>query len=137
MSIEQKFISDLMQVPYLHGGRDPQIGLDCYGMIMLWYKILLKTKLYDLDIYYDKDWSHKGRNLILENYHRQWTKVEKAHVYDIVLFKNNRGHVNHGGIILSGGRFLHACRAGIVVQDLKRKPWNERKIGYYRFSQWT
>jgi len=120
-------------VPYKHCGRDLK-GLDCYGLIMQIYDNFLNIRLWDIDEEYDENWGFKNGNHFLENYYRQWEKVNIPKFYDVVLFKNKKCVTDHGGIIITGQKFIHACKAGIVVTRLNDNKWINRVEGYYRFK---
>lgn len=131
---EIALVKKLMRTPYQHRGRDFEEGLDCYGLIIVWYRELFRVELIDVHENYDESWKW-NKNLFMENYHRQWKKSYPPKKHDIVLFKNSRGQIDHGGIYLEGGKILHACKAGIVINrtiDVKK---GRREVeGFYEFT---
>jgi len=129
----EKYLEKLMSVPYSHRGRDMS-GLDCYGLIIIWYKRIFGIGLYDIEEEYDKNFSFKGKNYFIENYHKQWRVVCSASIHTVVLFHNSGGVVNHGGVMLDSNRFVHACRAGVVVSDLNIKSCKNKLNGFYQLK---
>ena len=123
----------LMQTPYLHGGRT-FAGADCYGALILWYRLFLGIELWDLEEEYPADWKFKGKKLFIENYHRQWDRVEVPVRHDVVLFQVG-GQINHAGIYLGKGNFFHICRAGGCIGRLEEPGWRKRVEGFYRYRK--
>jgi len=118
-------------IPYVHLGRTMQ-GLDCYGLIILVYRDL-GFNLMDLDDY-EKNWSLKGNDLFIENYQKQWERVEKPQLFDVVLFRGVKGVTNHAGIYLDIDRFLHCMEAGVVVGKFGDDVWSNI-AGYFRIKR--
>jgi cell wall-associated NlpC family hydrolase len=130
---EQQIIDKYLGVPYLHKGRDLK-GLDCWGLIILVYKDLDMTVL-DFDIDYDQNWSFKKENYFIENYHKQWVKIEVPEtpkLFDVVLFNSRNGIPNHAGIVMNGTRFIHTCKAGTVLGRVNNM--TDKIEGYYRIK---
>ncbi len=127
---ETKVIEKYLGVPYLHKGRD-LTGLDCWGLIILIYKDL-GIDIFDLDNY-EKNWHLKGDNHFIENYYDAWIKHLAPIFKDILLFNSSKNITNHAGLYLSNGKFLHGCKAGVVVGRLNGK-WEERLQGIYRYK---
>lgn len=130
---EKAIISKYLGVPYKHRGRDLK-GLDCYGLIICIYKDL-GFKLWDIEEEYDENWSWKGKNHFIENYHQQWRRIEVPDVFDVVLFSNSKGIANHGGVVLSEGRFIHTCKQGTIISRLSDPGWRKRIEGFYRLKE--
>ena len=122
-----------LAIPYKHKGRDYN-GADCYGFIIIFYRDILGKKLFDVEDDYDKNWTFKNKNYFIENYHKQFEKVEKPNLFDIVLFQNRRGVANHGGIVLNYSKFIHCCKDGVLVDSYNREGWQRRINGFYRLK---
>ncbi len=121
-------------LPYLHKGRDEK-GLDCWGLILLIYKDLKGVRLWDIGEDYPEDWSWSGRDLFMENYQKQWERVEKPGTLDVVLIKNGLGVANHAGVMLNDRTFVHClAKAGVVLSRVTDKQWKPRIVGYYRMK---
>lgn len=111
-----KLAEDYIGVPYRYGGRDPQKGFDCSGLT--WYVYQRQgLKLPQTS----RDQLKAGR------------KVNKAKLSpgDLVFFRNVKSRrVDHVGIYVGQGRFVHAPGAGKKVErrDLSEKYY---KSAYY------
>lgn len=131
---EQEIVDKYLGVPYQHMGRTMK-GADCYGLIMLINKDLGRD-LFDITVKYDERWSFKNKNYFIENYHRQWEKVTEPKLFDVILFQNAKGAANHGGVVLSEGRFIQCSRGvGTVVLQYQTKGWEKRINGFYRYKE--
>lgn len=128
-AIVQKYIG----IPYIHLGRNPDIGLDCWGLI----KCIYKDAGYDIiDLEnYDQNWAKKGKNYFVENYHCQFEEVSCPEIMDIVLLLNSKGVANHAGVYLNTGIFIHCCKQGVVKSSIREKRWRGRVEGFYRLIQ--
>lgn len=132
MSLEFDIVTKYLGVPYKHRGRDID-GLDCWGLIKCVYKDL-GHDLLDIESY-DKDWSEKGADFFVENYHLQWEKVEHPTIFDVALFRNIKGVVCHAGLSLREGNILHCSeRTGVVI--IKSRSVNNGRTldGFYRLK---
>lgn len=132
--IESMLLGEFLKIPFVHGGRE-LTGADCYGIIMLWYRMRLGIELFDPDFDYPEGPQWKDKSYFLENYHLQWERVESPRKNDVVLFKSKDGKLaNHAGIYLGKNKFLHTIkRTGCVIQKLDQ--WSDRVEGYYRFKR--
>lgn len=119
-------------IPYKHLGRGMD-GLDCLGLIIIVYKEILGVKLFDVNDY-DEKWSWQGKNLFEDNYCKEWERVLMPKIWDMVLIKNGKGIVNHAGIVISNGRFIHCIKAGVVISKLADNAWKGRIAGYFRYK---
>lgn len=130
-SMYKDVVDKYLGVPFKHRGRDIT-GLDCYGLIVCVYADCA-IKLFDIDEEYPANWGAKGKNYFLENYYKQWEKVESPKFLDVVLFKNAHGVCNHAGVYLHNNLFIHTSRkAGTVVTAI---PDFKNKVeGFYRFK---
>ena len=87
-------------IPYLWGGANPRIGLDCSGLTMLVYQ-RLGIRLAHFTGLQWQEGVHVGRN------------VEPG---DLVFFHPTVLGPGHVGIYLGGGRFVQAPHTGDVVK---------------------
>lgn len=120
-------------IPYAHRGRTME-GLDCWGFLKLVYADL-GFKLFDVeDLEYEKNWGLHGRDYFKEYYQNNWEKINDPKCLDGILFVNSRGIANHAGIVLDQQRFIHCCRAGVVIGRLNDPQWQNRIEGFYRLK---
>lgn len=106
-----KFIDDWMNTPYQYGGCSKS-GIDCSG-----FSSQLMKQVYSKDI--------SGSS---ETIFRQVQPVTRNELTegDLVFFKINSKQVNHIGVYLMNGKFIHAStKAGVIISDLK-DPYYDR-----------
>lgn len=120
-------------LPYKHQGRTCE-GLDCWGLIKLVYKEMLNTELWDIGETYPEDWSWEGKDLFMENYQKQWERVQDPTAFDVVLINSSKGIANHAGVMINDRTFIHCIKAGVVVSRITDKIWKRRIAGYYRYK---
>jgi len=130
-----ELITPYIGLPYKHHGRSRE-GFDCYGLIVAIYADL-GFKLMDIEEKYDEHWSWQGRNHFIENYHKQWDIVTTPKPLDVIMFKNKRGIVNHGGIIIDRFRFINARKAGVVIDRINGDKWAKSLDGFYHLKEAT
>lgn len=131
--IERKILEKYLEIPYKHMGRD-ESGIDCWGLILMFYKDVYRVKLWDIEESYDIDWSFKNKNHFIENYHKEWIISGTPKKFDVVLFKTKGKIVNHGGIYLGEGKFLHASKASIGITRFSENKnyWKKNIENFYR-----
>lgn len=109
----------LVGTPYVRGGNTPETGFDCSGLVNFVYR--------DMD------------HLALPRTARDIAalpvpKIRDAHLApaDLVFFGD--GHVNHVGIYVGQGRFVHAPNVGGTVRldAINDYYWREHYLGARR-----
>lgn len=132
--VERMLIEKYLGIPYVHQGRSLD-GLDCWGLLKCVYREF-GFELFDIE-QYCRTWSLSGSDYFKQHYERDWQQAEKPQFLDAVLFLNSRGIANHAGIVLTGGRFIHACRQGVIISRLNERSWSKNIEGYYRLKNDT
>jgi len=127
--ISTEIIDRYLGVPYQVMGRSME-GTDCYGLILMIYKDL-GYNLFDISENYNDEWSSEGKNFFYENYYKEWDIVEKPEPFDVVLFHNGMGIVNHGGVILTQGKLIQAGQAGTTVVRIDSENLKKKIEGFY------
>ena len=101
-------------------GGEGQSGFDCSGLIKQVYSEVFGINL-------PRTSSEQSRMGSLESVAKDELKTG-----DLVFFGPNRRNVNHVGMYLAGGHFLHAARSeGVTISRLDESYWNSR----YMFSK--
>lgn len=111
----------LIGTPYLYGGSSPDTGFDCSGLIQYVYREAAGVSL--------------PRTTAGLTSMRTAKPSESALVPgDLLLFAMNGGRVNHAGIYIGEGRFLHAPSTGGVVRvdELSSNFWQRTFKGARR-----
>lgn len=111
-------IDDLVGVKYSFNGRSKQTGFDCYGLAIEVCKRFGYT-LPDVEeaLSEDRDF------LLCENKCLLGVNVERTQMPkkegDVILFKNPKGVLNHIGVYLGNGRFIHCNKLGVHLDKLR------------------
>lgn len=133
MSDIREIASKFIGIPYVHRGRERK-GLDCYGLILEMFKEK-GIKLFDINEEYDEGWSWKGRNYFVENAYREWEPVESPLPWDVVTFRLKGEVVNHAGVVIGDGQFIHTViKVGTIISRLSDPTWSSKMAGYYRLK---
>lgn len=106
----------LLGTPYRWGGNSPDGGFDCSGMVGYVFRSALGIELPRVSREMAKD----------------GTKVDRASlaVGDLVFFSRRGKRVDHVGIYVGEGRFVHAPRAGrdVTVSNLDEGYWSRKYL---------
>lgn len=106
------------ELPYV--GREFVFGMvDCYSLIMDWYKKELKIKL---DNFFRRDlfWE-RGENLYVDNYKSQGFRiVEKDDIRyaDLIIMQLQSNIPNHGAIYIGDQQILHHVQGRLSSRDV-------------------
>ncbi len=122
------FIRRLLAVPYKKGGRGYN-GASCKGLVLLFYQDFLRVPLPDIQ-------GDEPGGYAVASYHELFERVERPRRFDIVAFQNRRGIVDHGGVVLDNGKFIHCSRfvGGVSVEHYNAPPHGRRLAGFYRYK---
>lgn len=131
-------INHFIGAPFVDGGRGPH-GYDCWGLVMAVFREFGLT-LPDFEIsacnaarvggqimagMVD---ARSGRNSV-------WEELERPEAPCIVAIKNHPRMVNHCGVYVGEGMFLHTMAKIGCVQDRIESPmWRKRLRGFFRLS---
>lgn len=112
-SVLQKALA-LLGTPYRWGGADPDQGFDCSGLVGYVFRNALGIELPRVS----RDMARTGELV---------TDRAKLVAGDLVFF-GLKGRINHVGIYLGEGRFLHAPSRGkdVTVSSLEKGYWSGR-----------
>jgi cell wall-associated NlpC family hydrolase len=127
-------INKYITVKYRRNGRNPKIGLDCWGMVM--------CVIYDIHNIELPDPNYQLRTLVKENHSifetydiSKWvTKTENLIYGDIILFYSIKDLPIHVGVYLGKQRFIHSIMPyGARIEELER--YKTKVAGYYRLRK--
>lgn len=122
----------LIGIPYLNKGRNPEQGLDCWGLLRVFYHEYMGIDLpgYD-DTYADSFDRAATSNAIGANQHH-WHLVTNPEFGDAVLCRLN-GHACHVGVYLGNSQMLHTQSGHDSALDrIDGIKWKNRITGFYR-----
>lgn len=115
----------LVGIPYRYGGSSPETGFDCSGLINYVYREAVGMAL---------PRTTAGLNALSAKN----PPVGSLQPGDLVLFAMNGGNrVNHAGIYVGDGRFLHAPSTGgkVRVDSMQANFWQRTYTGARRVLQ--
>jgi cell wall-associated NlpC family hydrolase len=119
-------------------GRDPATGLDCYGLVWLFYRQELELEIPAYDDLYADEAEVNEALAIARDQQGIWVEVPKedARLGDVALFRSLR-EVLHVAVMLDRVRFLHLNESAIYarVEKITSAIWRERLIGVYRHKE--
>jgi len=122
-------------IPYQHRGRTRQ-GIDCYGLVMLFYREMMKTELPDYREYYSNQWDRHECGTTIEGalHDGRWVPCRVDDLGAVHTFRV-MGAVCHVGIVLKDGQFLHAFEGtNSCIERLDDMSWSKRRVTTYRWQ---
>ena len=97
----------LLGIPYVRLGRNPQVGLDCWGLVIEFYK-RMGVKLEDPVSGYTKDW-WKEQDFVSAYANRQFEKIDEPETAAMLTLKTSGSKVdNHMAVMLSETEVLNS-----------------------------
>lgn len=102
---------------YRWGGTNPHTGFDCSGLMQYVYKA---SRI------------HIPRTAAAQYKHTRRVSMKNLKVGDLIFFhtRRTRAKVNHVGIYLGGGKFIHAPRPGKLVSITNLNSyWRRKAVG--------
>jgi cell wall-associated NlpC family hydrolase len=110
-----KIAKSMIGVQYRYGGRHPDTGFDCSGLV-----------------YYSHLRAGKTVPRTSQAQYRATTPVSKSSLRegDLVFFRIRRNRVSHVGIYLGNGHFVHAPSTGkkVSITSLNEPYWRKRFV---------
>lgn len=102
-------VSKYLGLPFVDGGRDPAVGLDCWGLVKHVLNQEFEIELPSLQ--YNSALNSAEVGVMArdesQDWRKQWRKVSDIKEADVILFRLH-GHPSHVGIGIGGDAdFLH------------------------------
>jgi cell wall-associated NlpC family hydrolase len=128
MHEEFRMYEDLLGVPFQNRGRDPKIGLDCYGLAI---EIFRRH-----GIQLPEFWIHCLDFSTIEKtigeQKARWIRVGIDVIPSIAVIRLRSKHYNHVLINIGRGRFIHTRRSvGVQIERFDDLYWRKRYDGFY------
>lgn len=108
-----------MGVPYRYGGTSPKSGFDCSGFTQHSYQSV-NVKI--------------PRTAAQQSVASRSIRRQDLRPGDMIFFKTSGRKVNHVGIYVGNGKFIHAASGGgrVTTDDLRKNYWQKRLHKYGR-----
>lgn len=131
----EKLFEDLIGIPYLIHGRDPKVGLDCYGLVRV-----ASTRMGFFSPDYGNpscDPSFLTTMKETEPIKDLYVELKKPEPGCLVTFCVKRPYTTHIGIVLDDcNRFLHVMRnKNVCIERLDSLLWKNKITGYYKWTK--
>nr|WP_244755919.1 C40 family peptidase [Pseudoxanthomonas helianthi] len=107
----------LLGTPYRWGGTSPDSGFDCSGLVGYVFRTALGIELPRVS----RDMARNKDALLIKS-------RDELREGDLVFFGRRKGRIDHVGIYLGNGQFVHAPRTGkdVEVSSLMSGYWSTR-----------
>jgi cell wall-associated NlpC family hydrolase len=107
-------------ITYRWGGNTPKEGFDCSGL----------TKFTHKNVHVSIPRTALEQSKASRTISRQQLKPG-----DMIFFRTSGKTVNHVGIYVGNGKFIHAASGGgkVTLDDLRRAYWQQRLVKYGTF----
>ena len=114
---------------FLHQGRNPDIGLDCAGLVYCTYSKTGFAYLVPSDYQ-----SIPNPSVLVSTLEKHLVKTDSPNLGDVILFRIKRQPQHLG--IYCGETFIHAYSvAGQVVEEYYNRKWKVRTLGFYTLDE--
>lgn len=129
--------TDLIGTPFANRGRNVKTGVDCYGLVMEVYRRFgheIPEYTADYDNVEAVNDLIVGKTAIKSN----WKPVDPANApvpcLMAIRFGVPKGVVNHTGVYIGNGKFIHIREnTGVCVDRVNSPAWRGVIEGYYEF----
>lgn len=122
---------DLIGLPFIDGGRDPSIGLDCWGLIM---EVTRRMGI-ELPDYHIQCFDAESIISQVKKDRNKWTKVtapSKGCIVGMARSVEFPDSINHFGVCINSNTFLHSVeKAGVVSTRVNNSLFKKSIKGYY------
>lgn len=119
-------------IPFVDFGRAPS-GVDCWGLVLMVYALEFGVLLIDYDISGETAGDEKVADAV-DQERPSYKRIKVPVAPCIVTMRNSEdpGIVNHVGVYVGNGTFLHTLKEhGSVRSKIDHPLWKHRIEGYY------
>lgn len=129
--------TDLIGLSFANRGRDITKGVDCYGLVIE----VFRRYGYSIPEYFaDYDDIKEVNKLITEKTKivSHWKKVTNSNIpvpsLIAIRFGVPAGVVNHTGVYIGNGKFIHIREnTGVCIDRIDSPAWRNMIVGFYEF----
>lgn len=125
-------IFSFLGIPFKNKGRDFS-GVDCYGLVFLFYKYDRGTELEKYSHEYGSCNNPKQADRALKQHKDEWKSVTLPKFGDVILFRKS-GLFTHVGIYINEKQFLHIQKGNTSCLS-ELKDFEKAIEGYYEYIQ--
>jgi len=122
---------DLIGVPFVDGGRDPRLGLDCWGLVL---EVFRRFGI-ELPDYRIGCMEASRIDAAIDAGRKYWIRCNSADppVPSLVVMRFNQPVLcNHTGVYLGAGRFIHTRqKIGVNIDRIDSPAWRKIIEGFY------
>lgn len=125
---------DYIGIPFLDKGRDPAQGLDCWGLVRVFYQTEMGIDLPSLTEDYPTTEDRETISRLVNGHRIGWPLIPigEEQYGDIIVFRL-LGSQCHMGVVMGNGIFLHVMEGMNSCLDNYRRPqWRSRVEGFHR-----
>jgi hypothetical protein len=131
---DKEILDGLPTTPFKMGGREPGIGLDCFGLGL----IIDRRRGLDVPDFGSPDSEDKFdviHKTIIEN--SQWfVQLDKPEKWCWVTFMLRKRLVTHIGRVIDYPYFIHIMsRSLVTIERLDEPPWSAMIEGFYKWEK--
>lgn len=131
------YYTDLIGVPFKNRGRDTRCGVDCYGLVI---EIFKRFGKHIPEYYADYNDTEAVNKLITEKtaIKTNWEQVDMNNMPVPCLLAiccgTPKGVVNHTGVYIGNGKFIHIrAKTGVCVDRVNSPAWRRLIEGAYKY----
>lgn len=129
--------ADLIGTPFANRGRSLETGVDCYGLVMEVYKRfghIIPEYTADYDNVEAVNDLIVGKTAIKSNWRPADPNNPPVPCLMAIRFGVPKGVVNHTGVYIGNGKFIHIREnTGVCVDRVNSAAWRKVIEGYYEF----
>lgn len=121
---DEDTVNEFLGIPYRRGGTGGN-GIDCSGLSRRFY-----LEMFGIDL------PHSSKEQCRLNiFDKVPLNPEAFESRDLLFFQNKSKRINHVGIYLEDGKFLHATpRNGVIISSLDESYWKRRLVASRRIK---
>ncbi|MDI3548324.1 MAG: putative lipoprotein NlpC [Halanaerobiales bacterium] len=131
----EKVIDRLLGIPYKHNGRSYR-GVDCWGLIYLFFGELGINLPADDGAYIPEDWYLKEPGRYIRGLRTLGDEVghyEQLQVLDLPYFCLFRNVITHSGVMIDNENFIHVLRdKEVSIDSMRKRYWKRKYAGAIR-----
>lgn len=125
---------DLVGIPFMNGGRDPKVGLDCWGLLMVAAgRFGFHVPDYKISCFA----SDEIGEAVAQAKQKQWTVADSFSPGVLLSFRIDPKRPQaeqHFGIVVSQTHFLHTLvRTGSLMSDFHDLYWKSKLTGRWKW----